>query len=114
MITAEVSLHVASTVTGRTGNWSWTTTMNFAVVPPEGSYIIWERPDGDGEITDRVRRVYYYSWTTKGDRLEDVAIDLDWLTTDSPDVLNEAFELHKDWKQLGGPWAGQEESSGGH
>lgn len=109
MITAEVSQQVYSTVTGRTGNWSWVTTMYFAAVPAEGAYILWNGADEHTDLTDRVRRVYYYARPPGAGTGSDVAIDLEPLKTDSPDILNEAFKLHQEWTQLGGPWTGQEE-----
>lgn len=108
MIDAEVSLHVYSTVTGRTGNWSWATRMTLTAVPAAGDYIIWGTRDR--ELTDRVRLVYYNEKGLQDSQTPGIAIELDSLKTDSPDILNQAFEHHKDWKQYGGPWAGQEEA----
>lgn len=107
MITAEVTLRVYSSVTGRTGNWSWSAIMRFAAVPAEGSYIIWTRPGDDGELTNRVKLVYHYA--NPGISDPGIFIDLEPTRTDSPDILNELMELHKDWEQHGGPWEGQDD-----
>lgn len=102
MITAEVTMHVYSTVTGRTGNWSYRTAMGFCAAPRAGDQIVWGTPGH--EVCDQVRRVYFYA---KGLRPA-LGIDLEPTKTDSPNILTELQELHKDWEQLGGPWSGQE------
>lgn len=105
-------MRVYSTVTGRTGNWSYRTVMYLEAVPRAGDYLIWGGVNH--EITDRVRYVYYYDDRARPAGGPAVTIDLEPSKTDSPDFLTELMELHKDWEQLGSPWAGQEEPSGGH
>ncbi len=105
MITVEVSVHVYSTVTGRTGNWTYSTRMEFVHMPRVGDQIVWGRPGH--EINDQVRRVYFFETAARTTRQPGVAIELEPTKTDSPDILTELMELHKDWEQLGGPWEGQ-------
>lgn len=105
-------MQVYSTVTGRTGNWAYRTVMNLEAVPRAGDSLIWGA--ANHEICDQVRRVYYYDDRARPAGGPAVAISLEPARTDSPDILTELMELHKDWEQLGGPWTGQEEPPGDH
>lgn len=105
MISAEVSVRVYSTVTGRTGNWSYRTVMRFEAAPRPDDHIIWGQVNH--ELTDRVRRVYHYDELVRPPGHPAIAIELEPVKTDSPDILTELMDLHSGWEQLGGPWAEQ-------
>lgn len=105
MIEAEVSLSVYSNVTGRAGSWGYRTRMRFDAVPRIGEEVVWGGIDH--EVTDTVKRVYYYAEGSHRETEPAVAIELYPTKTDSPDILNQLMELHQSWEQLGGPWKGQ-------
>lgn len=107
MIDVEVTQPVISSVTGRTGNWAYRTTMSLEAVPRAGDQLVWGTPGH--EICDQVLRVSHYEARLRSSVQPGVSIDLVPEKTDSPDFLNQLMELHKDWEQLGGPWEGQDD-----
>lgn len=98
-------MHVYSSVTGRTGNWGYRRRMELVTAPRAGDQIIWGTPGH--EVCDTVKRVYFYDTDARAVRQLGIVIELEAAKTDSPDILNELMESHKDWEQLGGPWEGQ-------
>lgn len=97
----EVNQHVYSTAEGSTGNWSYRITMNLPVVPAAGDELVhgWDGRHSEVECST-VKRRYIYQYGQ-------VAIELNPVQTDSPQIVAELEELRRNWQKLGGPWAGQ-------